>query len=166
MKTHYATILFTSDYGPGSRRVFRSAVLTARLHGAALHVLHVDSEVEEAVVQSVATVMGGDKLINEEKEYRAEQKEALSKHFLESGDPGLQAVLEELEKDLVFEVRSGRPVATILAYADEIQADLIVIGARRRGAMRSSLLRAVAERLLRRTARPVLVIPPEDADGF
>ena len=162
MKEQYAIVLYATDLSPGSRGVFRHALLTARLHGARLFVLHVLPEVEEAVIQSVAAVMGQDNLINEERQHFDEKEEELRHRFLENNESGLQTYLEEMKDAIEFAVSHGRPVAGILAFAKEVDADLIVIGARRRGVMRPFFLGSVAGRLLRRSRRPVLVVPPEE----
>ena len=164
MKKMYKNILFTTDFGPGTRHVFAAALILAHQQGANLHIVHVQADMEEAVVQSVAVVIGKDKLIDEEKHHHRESEQLLRQYFMESLSPELVPVLKEMKDKIAVAVLSGRPVASILDYADEINADLLVIGSRRRGPLRSSLLGAVAERLLRRTGRPVLVIPPEDAN--
>ena len=47
----------------------------------------------------------------------------------------------------------------IIAYADEIDAPLIVIGSRGRSSISSMLLGDVANDVLQRSSRPVLVVP-------
>ncbi|AGZ42750.1 universal stress protein [Actinoplanes friuliensis] len=55
-------------------------------------------------------------------------------------------------------VRSGRPLEGTLAFAEEQQADLIVVGASTRPAVAERLLGSVPLELIKRSARPVLVI--------
>jgi nucleotide-binding universal stress UspA family protein len=52
----------------------------------------------------------------------------------------------------------GNVVSTLLAQADELDAGLIVLGARGGGFLRQLVLGTTAERILRKTARPVLVV--------
>jgi nucleotide-binding universal stress UspA family protein len=56
------------------------------------------------------------------------------------------------------EVRSGRVVTGILVFAEEQEADLIVVGAGTRGPVARRLLGDVAVELLRRSRRPVLMV--------
>jgi nucleotide-binding universal stress UspA family protein len=49
--------------------------------------------------------------------------------------------------------------ADILAVADEIDADVVVLGTRGRGAVRSLMLGSVSNAVLHHADRPVLVIP-------
>jgi nucleotide-binding universal stress UspA family protein len=55
-------------------------------------------------------------------------------------------------------VLTGNPADEIVAYADSIDADLVVIGSRRRGALASALLGSVSREVLRESRRPVLVV--------
>jgi nucleotide-binding universal stress UspA family protein len=53
---------------------------------------------------------------------------------------------------------SGETVESIVALADEKNADLIVIGSRGRGAVTSALLGSISLGVLRHAGRPVLVV--------
>lgn len=55
-------------------------------------------------------------------------------------------------------VRSGRPVATILAAADEVDADLVLVGSSPRSAIAQRLLGSVALELVQRSKRNVMVV--------
>lgn len=53
---------------------------------------------------------------------------------------------------------AGDTVETILGVADAKDADLIVVGSRGRGALTSALLGSVSTEVLRKSARPVLIV--------
>lgn len=61
-------------------------------------------------------------------------------------------------------VLSGTPLTAIARQADEIAADLLVLGARGEGFLRQMMLGSTASRLLRKTRHPVLVVkqPPHE----
>ncbi|HET7556095.1 MAG TPA: universal stress protein [Gaiellaceae bacterium] len=52
----------------------------------------------------------------------------------------------------------GEPVDEIVAYADTIDADVIVVGSRGHGTFASALLGSVSRGILREARRPVLVV--------
>jgi nucleotide-binding universal stress UspA family protein len=56
-------------------------------------------------------------------------------------------------------VRSGDPAATLLEVADDVDADLVVVGTRGRGDPAEPLLGSVARRVVNRISRPTLVVP-------
>lgn len=55
-------------------------------------------------------------------------------------------------------VLRGDPVDEIVAYADTIDADLIVVGSRGHGTLASALLGSVSRGILHEARRPVLVV--------
>jgi nucleotide-binding universal stress UspA family protein len=56
------------------------------------------------------------------------------------------------------ELLTGNPVDEIVAYADSIDAHMIVVGSRGHGAVASALLGSVSEGVLDEARRPVLVV--------
>ena len=70
-----------------------------------------------------------------------------------------EAVLlaEERGIDAQTKLLAGDPAHQIVAYADEIDADLIVVGSRGLGKIGSALLGSVSHKLLHESRRPVMV---------
>jgi len=58
------------------------------------------------------------------------------------------------------DVRPGKVVRGILLYAEEIEADLIIVGASRLGRVARRLLGDVPLELVQRSRRPVMVVSP------
>jgi nucleotide-binding universal stress UspA family protein len=58
-----------------------------------------------------------------------------------------------------LEVLSGHPVNAIVGYADELEADLIVVGSHRRGGLEPFLIGSVSDGIVRHASMPVLVVP-------
>jgi nucleotide-binding universal stress UspA family protein len=67
--------------------------------------------------------------------------------------------------EAAVEVRSGRVVPGILVYAEEQEADLIVVGASTRGPVAQRLLGDVALELVNRSRRPVLMVANPSGPG-
>lgn len=63
-------------------------------------------------------------------------------------------------------VRTGRIHAEIAAYADAVDAGLVVAGARGGGALRELLLGATATKVLRKISRPLLIVKREPQDAY
>ena len=57
-----------------------------------------------------------------------------------------------------LEVLAGDPADEIVAYADNHDVDLIVVGSRGRGTVASTLLGSVSHAVLHEARRPVLVV--------
>jgi len=76
--------------------------------------------------------------------------------------PALAAAAQraaELGVAWTTEVVAGRPADEIVAYADSIGADAIVVGSRGRGAVAGALLGSVSREVLRESRTPVVVVP-------
>jgi nucleotide-binding universal stress UspA family protein len=67
-------------------------------------------------------------------------------------------VLRDMTPNVDTIVRGGEPADQIIRVADEIEADLIVIGGRGKGAVEAILLGSVAYRVLHHAPCPVLVV--------
>lgn len=74
---------------------------------------------------------------------------------------GHQLLIEKVFKD--FKVQTflgdGKPFEEILRVADEWEADLIVLGTHGRTGLSHVLMGSVAEKVIRHTTKPVLIIP-------
>ena len=82
-------------------------------------------------------------------------------HYLERAEQAATQAVERLEAQGVIAgktVRSGRALEEIMRFAEEQNADLIVVGSSTRGPVASALLGSVPLGLVRRSRRPVLVV--------
>lgn len=120
-----------------------TALSLAAAHGATVHAL--------SVVEAGAGPGHWDVVV--------ERREA-------DAEAAVEAVADRAEAagvETVKHVRYGDPDGTIAAYADDHEADLIVMGARdRSGIGRLVSAGAVTPRVQRRTAVPVLAVPEPD----
>ena len=64
---------------------------------------------------------------------------------------------EEAGISVRTELLTGNPIDEIVAYADSVDADLIVVGSRGHGAVASALLGSVSQGVLHEARRPVLI---------
>jgi nucleotide-binding universal stress UspA family protein len=68
---------------------------------------------------------------------------------------------EVVSAEAAREAHLGEPAIVLAKRADEIGAEFIVVGSRRRGAWRSAALGSVSSELVRLAHCPVLVVPDE-----
>ena len=100
------------------------------------------------------------------------EMEALSplprSEYLQDAREAAEAMTERLRDqgvDAIAAVRSGRVVPGILLYAEEEDADLIVVGASTLGPVARRILGDVPLELVQRSRRPVLVVSAPGAKG-
>ncbi|GAA0313451.1 universal stress protein [Halarchaeum salinum] len=145
----YDDILLATDGTVASENAASHAIELAATHDANLHVVYV-------VDESVYTAYSGDEYVDE-----AEGPE----HGLEeAGEEALDAVRKQAAAagvDVTDELRHGDPAETIIDYADEIDADLLVLGTQQRPDEYRALLGSVTDRVLRLTSRPAVVVKTE-----
>ena len=155
-------ILYATDLSENSAYAFRYAVGTAQNHGAEIHILHVLEGIRENYLvpyydleEIQAMRRKGKEEIRERIQKRLEafcQKEFMA-------DPQCRNLVASTE------VTEGDPAAEILRKAEEMKADLVVMGTHGKGLLEQTFLGSVAEKVLHRTKIPVLTIPiPKETD--
>jgi nucleotide-binding universal stress UspA family protein len=138
-------ILFPTDFSPGAETAARWAEVMRHTFGAELVVLHVlDLSLAglAGLSTQVAMMPAVDELVERVRAEAAEEMARLQARF-----PQARTVLRE---------GSTRP--TILQVAEELGADLIVMGTHGRTGLARVLLGSVAEYVVRHSRIPVLTI--------
>ncbi len=133
------TILVGTDFSPGSVSAVAQAVRLANHAGAALHVVH-------------ATRF---ERIEELHQIAPEADSAIAEHLREEAQERLGGL--ELPEDVTIHSRVGKPAAEILKLAEDVGADLIILGATGSGGRRMG---SVAGRCVRQCRTPLLLVPP------
>ena len=108
--------------------------------------LVIEYVIPASVVEHLAEVMV-DKLIEEETR-RAREKYAKYREFLESRG----------FKTFFIDPDVGEPAAVLASRAESIKADLVVVGSRGQGWLRSLLLGSVAQELAHISPKPVMIV--------
>jgi nucleotide-binding universal stress UspA family protein len=139
------TIVCALDFSEGSEAALvRAADLAERLH-ARLHLLH---------AHPLFLTEYGSALQPEEPETVSQDR---LRAFAEEAVGGRDAV-DVLGPELV--IRHGEHATeTILGYAEEVDADLLVLGTHGRRGVRHLIVGSVAEEVVRRAPCPVLTVP-------
>lgn len=141
----YDRILVPTDGSTGTAHVALQAIDLAEQYGATIYPLH--------VIEAIAGSFPGTGEGEQSLEQRADNAVTTIARMAESHGV-----------DCVTEVRQGDPSKTILSYADEIDADLIVAGTHGRSGIRRHLIGSVAERLVRHATCPVMTVHLPDTD--
>ncbi len=162
MLPNYKNILYATDLTPNSEYAFKHAVLLARKSQAKIYLLHVVPEIDAGFRSYVSSVMGEGMLesfeAKNEEQARDEMKNKLEKFTQEE----LANHPEDLKNIAGIEVVHGHAVSQILQAADRHNVDVIVLGTHGKGALSHTFLGSVADKVLRRSRRPVFVIPIPD----
>lgn len=138
----YERILVATDGSPGTDAVLDHAMGIADPYDATVTALYV---VDSRVVRSA-----GDR-----------DPETVRAELEANGDDALDEAVErgeDLGVDIEIECREGNPQREILAYADEIDADLLVLGSHGKSPREKVAgLGSVSESVVTNAERPVLV---------
>lgn len=151
------TILVPTDFSEHAQRAFESAGDLASQLGAKLYLLHVqtDSALRTAIKEGLLDGARTDE----------ELLDAVNQLIEERFSQVLCAV-NHSQFPIEHTSRRGDPDSVIPAFADEIGADLIVIGRRGTGFMdevRAAVIGSVTQGVLRKSPCPVLVVRREHA---
>jgi nucleotide-binding universal stress UspA family protein len=140
-------IVAAIDFSDVSKPVVESAVKIAKALGEGLHLVHVvEAEPTYAAYGFSPDDFPAMHEVQAESVTRAEMK--LLKIAAETGLTGVQT-----------KILQGQPLHTILSYAEEVDADMLVLGSHGHGFMSSLLLGSVAEGCVRKAQLPALIVP-------
>jgi nucleotide-binding universal stress UspA family protein len=149
-----ARILVAIDDSDVTSRVMSSAAALAKRFSARVTALHVVSSAVLSHVLSMAAA-GGEELspAQVQSEFRLDTDRWIQ-GLVDAGVPRMDA-----ESEVAF----GHPAQEILAAADRLRADLIVVGSRGAGGVRRALLGSTVSQVIRDADCPVFVaLEPED----
>lgn len=142
-------IVAAIDGSPTAKRVLERAIGQAKTRGTDLHVLH--------VFQPLTTVywVEGAYVMEDETFAEAERKAVWGEATDILDESGVEWVRADLR---------GHPATEITRYADEVDADLVVVGTRGRGALTSLILGSTSRGVIHDAHRDVLVVQTPDED--
>lgn len=144
--TDYETIVVATDGSEAAERAVAEALAIANEFDATVHVLSV---VDTRLSQSAAL------LESLEIEARTAVGDAIDQATEE----------EESDTNVTTTVMEGVPAATIVDYAEDHDADLVVVGTRGVTGLDRFVTGSTAERVVRTSSVPVLTVPEEEDEG-
>ncbi len=152
-------ILYATDLSDNSAYAFRYAINSASKHDAAIIILHVfelASMTNKAVMDLYLDEDFRNRIYTERIADTIDRIRKRLKIFCDkelNGDPKYSNKVDSIE------VCEGFPAEEILKKADEFSCDAIVMGTHGKDVVRHAFLGSTAKRVLRRTRKPVFIIP-------
>ncbi len=153
------TILYATDLGQHMRPVFRQAIAMAECRRASIIMLHVAEPLTATGMAVVEAYLPSDQYERFQHDglqtILARMRQRIGK-FCED-EIGCCPDESALVSDVV--VKHGRPGVEIPRLAEQMRADLIVMGSCSHGLLGHGLLGSTARRVIQSSAIPVLVVP-------
>jgi len=139
----YESILLPTDGSAGIERVIDHAVELARVHDATIHALYVIDATSFTGLPMETSWEGVRQVLESE------------------GETALDQVRRLVPEDVPIETHTveGTPSTEIVRHTREKPVDTVVMGTHGRGGIDRLLLGSVAERVVRKSAVPVVTIP-------
>ncbi|HOK95711.1 MAG TPA: universal stress protein [Anaerohalosphaeraceae bacterium] len=146
IQTTYRRILFCTDLSENADFAFQFAVDAAmRRPGSELYLLHVIPETEAQFWKTYIY-----EVENVDNKAKRDLDERIAEAYVSKLPEGLK---------LHIEYRIGKDWQEIVAFAKEMEIDLIVMGRQGRGALQKTLFGNVNEKVVRKADCAVLVVP-------
>jgi nucleotide-binding universal stress UspA family protein len=152
-------ILFATDLSQNSTYALRHAASLAQVTNAEIHVLHVSEPLSDDARVAIEMFM----LNADSRKHATERRGEMIRNLLAERQEIFWSALTEDEAKIRKQVTSveiieGYPAEAILRRAEELNCDLIVLGAHDHG-FTHTFLGTVAKRVLRRSSIPTLIVP-------
>lgn len=157
-------ILYATDLSENAQFAFGYAASMANRYDAKITILHVLEELSPTTMLLIGDIVGEKRWssLRSEKEqeiiaYIRKRLEDFTATFCRN-TPQCPFTVNRII------VESGHPVGRIIATADKIAADMIVMGSHGQGMLEQVVIGSTSRRVLRRCKKPVLVVRlPESA---
>ncbi len=164
MKPVIKRILYATDLSQNSSYALRHAINLAQSIDARIVGLFVFDQPSCNIPIYLEDHLPEDKRVEFREERIASAAERMKKRF--------QIICEKEHEDKPecarrlesVEICEGYPAELILSKADELGCDIIVMGTHGKGVIRQTFLGSMAKRVLRRTRKPVFIIPLPDEE--
>lgn len=141
-------IVVGTDFSEATDAVLQMAIANALSHQASIELVHVREPFSYAVT-------GGDLPTDAQKE--------IVFNWIDDSLGRLAARVTNAGVSCITTTLDGSAHAQLVSHADKVDADLIVVGTHGRSGIAHAILGSVAERVVQKAHRPVLVVPTQRA---
>ncbi len=146
---------------PSTECVMLRALHEAGVHDATLDILHIIPSFDSAMATPIVSFMGEEKFRKLVEEHKAETTASIKKEIRDLHRRILSEHLDEsVDRIREIHVYEGDPELEILHMADELKADMIVMGTHSKGLSTYTFMGSVANKVVKRARIPVLLVPP------
>jgi nucleotide-binding universal stress UspA family protein len=152
-------ILYATDLSPNAVYALRYAMNAAIKHDAEIIILHVFENVDPASRTYLDLYIDQNRHKKIVDEHIAEAKNLIMNRLRTLRDKELKDHPEFVDKVISIEVCEGSPAEKILSKAEDLNCDEIIMGTHSKGVIANTFLGSTAKRVLRRTRKPVFIIP-------
>lgn len=152
-------ILYSTDLSKNSAYAFRYALNSAKQHKAELVILHVMEVMDITTRNLVMAYVKKEYFTEKEEEKIAYAKKRIEKRLKVFFDKARVEYPELTDTNMSIGICEGYPAEEILRKADELNCDAIVMGTHGKGLLSQTFLGSVTKKVLRRTKKPVFIIP-------
>jgi nucleotide-binding universal stress UspA family protein len=152
-------ILYSTDLSKNSAYAFRYALNSAKQHNAELVIIHVMEVMDTTTRNLLMAYVEKEYFTEKEEEKIAYAKNRIEKRLKVFFDKARIEYPELADTNISIEICEGYPAEEILRKADELNCDAIVMGTHGKGLLSQTFLGSVTKKVLRRTRKPVFIIP-------
>ena len=152
-------ILYATDLSPNAVYALRYAINSAIKHDADIIILHVFEKVDPASNAWLDPYLSEERHQEIYNERITETKALIQKRLKVIRENELKNNPEFEDRTITIEICEGFPAEEILSKAEELNCDAIIMGTHSKGIIANTFLGSTAKRVLRRTRKPVFIIP-------
>jgi len=152
-------ILYATDLSKNSAYALLYAVNSAKRNDAEIVILHVMEMMETNTYNLIAGNLGKEFVAEKMKERVDYAKDRIKKRLNVFYDKVRAEDPEFADTKVSIEICEGYPAEEILRKADKLNCDMIFMGTHGKGIVSQTFLGSMAKKVLRRTRKPVVIIP-------
>lgn len=153
------TVLFATDLGEKTRKVFRLAVSQARRYDARLLILNVVEPLGSTGSAIIANYLSGEAAEKINRDGAREILEVMKQRLKVYSQEETATFGLDWIPPINILVATGNPGEVILDVAKRYEADLIVMGTSTRSFLGSATMGTTARRVSRHSTIPILLVP-------
>jgi nucleotide-binding universal stress UspA family protein len=154
--------LYATDLSPNSAYALRYAIDSAMKHNADIVILHVFEKTDPASKVMLDLYFYEKRSQEIFDKNTTETKAIILKRLKDLRENELKELKDKPEfsdMKISIEISEGFPAEEILSKAEELNCDVIIMGTHSKGFLANTFLGSTAKRVLRRTRKPVFIIP-------